>query len=180
MSVKTALLTGYMLTIRVEEPDDALRLLERLNEPIDQDPIEAPIPETNAILVMLVEGVHGGPPGFSNRKDTSMNAPAGPTVSARGARPKTALTSQGLCPQGPREQLGYQGRALGWLAACEAGNDENSRAKIRMFVEIAPLGGRSETARASSCTTLASNSWIPSNLNVRMNVAGRRATFASA
>jgi hypothetical protein len=56
------------VAIGVKEPDDALRLLERLDEPVDQDPIEAPIPETNAILVMLVEGVHGGPPGFSTQR----------------------------------------------------------------------------------------------------------------
>jgi hypothetical protein len=63
------------LAIRVEESDDALRLLERLDEPVDQDPIEAPIPETNAILVMLVEGVHDDPPGFSTQQDSAMNAP---------------------------------------------------------------------------------------------------------
>ena len=62
--------------IRVEEPDDTLRLLERLDQPVDQDPIEAPIREPNAILVMLVEGVHGHPPGFSTQNDIAMNAPA--------------------------------------------------------------------------------------------------------
>jgi hypothetical protein len=38
-------------SVRVEEPNDPLRLLERLNQPVDQDAIETPIPETNAILV---------------------------------------------------------------------------------------------------------------------------------
>ena len=33
------------------------------------------LPETNAILVMLVEGIHGHPPGFSTQKDIAMDAP---------------------------------------------------------------------------------------------------------
>ena len=73
------------LSVRVEEPDDALRLLERLDQSVDQDPIEAPVPETNAILVMLVEGVHGHPPGFSTQKDIAMS-PYERTWIARGAR----------------------------------------------------------------------------------------------
>jgi hypothetical protein len=64
-----------LLSVCVEEPDNALGLLKRLDQPVDQDPIEAAVPETNAILVMLVEGVHGNPPGFSTQKDTVMNAP---------------------------------------------------------------------------------------------------------
>jgi hypothetical protein len=35
------------------------RLLERLNQPVQQQAVEAPIPELDAILVMLVKGVHG-------------------------------------------------------------------------------------------------------------------------
>jgi len=30
-----------------------------LDEPVEQNPVQAAIPETNAILVMLVESVHG-------------------------------------------------------------------------------------------------------------------------
>jgi hypothetical protein len=59
---------GILLPVRVEEPDDALRLLERLNQPVEQNAIETPIRETDAIVVMLVEGVHGHPPGFSTRR----------------------------------------------------------------------------------------------------------------
>src|SRR5438445_1835402 len=47
------------LAIGVEESHDAFGLLEWLNQSIEQDSIEAPVPETNAIVVMLVEGVHG-------------------------------------------------------------------------------------------------------------------------
>ena len=43
---------GILVAVRVEEPDHALRLLERLDQPVDQDPIEAPIPEPNFILVI--------------------------------------------------------------------------------------------------------------------------------
>src|SRR5262249_29948875 len=48
-----------LMSIRVEEPDHAFRLLEGLDQAIEQDPIETPIPEADAILVMLVERVHG-------------------------------------------------------------------------------------------------------------------------
>ena len=83
-----------LLSIGVEEPDDALRLLEGLNQPVDQDAVEAPIPETNAILVMLVEGVHGHPPGFSTQKDTAMNAP----TSDSGSRAERAYSQPRALP----------------------------------------------------------------------------------
>ena len=83
-----------LLSIRVEEPDDALRLLEGLDQPVDQDAVKAPVPETNAILVMLVEGVHGHPPGFSTQKDTVMNAP----TSDRGSRAERAYNQPRALP----------------------------------------------------------------------------------
>jgi hypothetical protein len=83
-----------LLSVRVEEPDDTLRLLERLDQPVDQDPIEAPIRETNAILVMLVEGVHGHPPGFSTQKDIAMNAP----TSDSGSRAQRAYNQPRALP----------------------------------------------------------------------------------
>jgi hypothetical protein len=49
------------LPIRVEEANDALWLLERLNQPIQQDAVKATIVPTNAVLVMLIEGVHECP-----------------------------------------------------------------------------------------------------------------------
>jgi hypothetical protein len=45
------------LPIGVEEPNHPLRLLERLNQPIQQDAIKATIVPTNAVLVVLVERV---------------------------------------------------------------------------------------------------------------------------
>jgi hypothetical protein len=42
------------IPIRAEEPDDALRLLERLDQSVQQDAVKAPVPESNAILMMLV------------------------------------------------------------------------------------------------------------------------------
>jgi hypothetical protein len=50
------------LAVGVEEPDDALGLLKRLDHAVEQNPIEAPVPEPNATLVMLVERVHGALP----------------------------------------------------------------------------------------------------------------------
>jgi len=41
-----------LLSIRVEEPDDALRLLEGLDQPVDQDAVKTAVAETNPILVI--------------------------------------------------------------------------------------------------------------------------------
>jgi hypothetical protein len=48
-----------LIPIGAEESDPAFGLLEGLDEPVEQNPVKAAIPETNAILVMLVESVHG-------------------------------------------------------------------------------------------------------------------------
>ena len=50
------------LSIRVEETDDALRLLEGLNKPIQEDAIKAAVVPTNAVPVVVVEKVHEWPP----------------------------------------------------------------------------------------------------------------------
>jgi hypothetical protein len=47
------------LAVRIEEADDPLRLLERLNQPIQQNAVETTIMPTYAVLVVLIEGVHG-------------------------------------------------------------------------------------------------------------------------
>jgi hypothetical protein len=51
---------GHPLAVAVcvKEAQDPFRLLERLNDPVQQQSIKTPIPKSNAILVMLVEGVH--------------------------------------------------------------------------------------------------------------------------
>ena len=48
--------------IRVEEANDALRLLEGLNKPVQEDAIKAAVMPTNAIPVVFVERVHERPP----------------------------------------------------------------------------------------------------------------------
>jgi hypothetical protein len=48
-----------VIPVRVEEPDDAFGLLEGLDQAVEQDAIETPVAEANAILMMLVECVHG-------------------------------------------------------------------------------------------------------------------------
>src|SRR5215469_11514100 len=45
--------------IGIEEAEHALGLLEGLNQSVQQNPIEAPISELDAILVVLEKGVHG-------------------------------------------------------------------------------------------------------------------------
>jgi len=47
------------LAIRIEKAQHPFGLLKRLNHSIQQQAIEAPVPEFDAILVMLVKGVHG-------------------------------------------------------------------------------------------------------------------------
>src|SRR6266702_2106876 len=46
------------LAVRVEKSDDAFRLLKRLNDPIQQNAIEASVMKTDVILMVLVESVH--------------------------------------------------------------------------------------------------------------------------
>ena len=46
------------------------RLLERLNQSVQQNPIEATVMPPNAILVVFVEGVHGrSPAGFQHQQN---------------------------------------------------------------------------------------------------------------
>ena len=49
--------------VGVEEAQHSFGLLEGLNEPVQQEPVEAAIPELNAILGVLVKGVHGNSRG---------------------------------------------------------------------------------------------------------------------
>jgi hypothetical protein len=48
-----------LISISAEETHDPLGLLERLDQAVQQNPIKAAISESNVILVMLVESVHG-------------------------------------------------------------------------------------------------------------------------
>ena len=50
------------ITVGPEKTDDPLFLLKRLDQAIEQDAVETTILKSNAILVMLVERVHGMPP----------------------------------------------------------------------------------------------------------------------
>jgi hypothetical protein len=104
---------GIEFPVCVEEPDDPLRLLKWLDERIPQDAIEATVRETDAIVMMLVEGVHGRPPGVSNPEGYARGhrcgQPAARPLLVRASRSRitvwraeraeqTTLTSQGLCP----------------------------------------------------------------------------------
>jgi len=46
------------IAVCVKEAQDSFRLLKRLDDPVQQQSIKTPILKSNAILVMLVEGVH--------------------------------------------------------------------------------------------------------------------------
>jgi len=48
-----------LIPIRTEETHHSLGLLERLDKTVEQNPIKAAISESNVIVVMLVESVHG-------------------------------------------------------------------------------------------------------------------------
>jgi hypothetical protein len=57
--VEHAFADGIELAIGVEKAHDALGLLKRLNQRVQQDAIKTPVRETDAIVVVLVEAVHG-------------------------------------------------------------------------------------------------------------------------
>jgi hypothetical protein len=50
------------VSVAIEKPDHSLGLLKRLDQSVEQNSVEAAIVKTNAILVVLVEGVHGKAP----------------------------------------------------------------------------------------------------------------------
>jgi len=53
------------LAVGVEKADHSSRLLERLDQSVQQDPVKATIVETNAVLVMLVKRIHESPRRFA-------------------------------------------------------------------------------------------------------------------
>jgi len=57
------------LPIAVEKPDDPLGLLKRLDQAVEQNPVETAIAEADAVPVMLVKGVHRRLPVIRSRQD---------------------------------------------------------------------------------------------------------------
>jgi len=49
------------VSVGVEKPNYPLRLLKRLDQSVEQNPVEAAIVKANAALMVLIEGVHGSP-----------------------------------------------------------------------------------------------------------------------
>src|SRR6516164_10103426 len=47
-----------LIPVEAEEPDYSLGLLEGLQQPIQQDPVETPIARPDVMLMVLAEGVH--------------------------------------------------------------------------------------------------------------------------
>src|SRR5262249_7304782 len=64
-----------LLPVPGEEPDHVFGLLKRLNQAVQQHPIEAAVAEPDTILMMLGEGIHGLLPASATRQDKPMNAP---------------------------------------------------------------------------------------------------------
>jgi hypothetical protein len=57
--MSTLRLRGELFPVKAEQPDHSLGLLEGLNQAVQQNPIETPVRGPDAMLMMLVEGVHG-------------------------------------------------------------------------------------------------------------------------
>src|SRR5260370_15259277 len=47
--------------VGVEKPNHSFRLLKRLDQSVEQNPVEAAIVKANAVLVVLIEGINGRP-----------------------------------------------------------------------------------------------------------------------
>src|SRR6516162_8517782 len=67
---------GIDLAIGPEEAYGTLFLLKGLDRGMQQDPIKATISETDVILVVFVEGVHGSSRGVTSLEHTPVNASA--------------------------------------------------------------------------------------------------------
>jgi hypothetical protein len=52
----------------------SVKLLERLDQSVQQEPIKTPIPELDAIVVILDEGVHGTLLWVRCQENTAVNA----------------------------------------------------------------------------------------------------------
>src|SRR5262245_15479518 len=61
--------------VGIEETDDPLRLLERLDQAVQQDAVEAAIVEPDAVLVMIEEGVHRPAPAEADPQDRTALTP---------------------------------------------------------------------------------------------------------
>ena len=56
------------LAVAAKETDYPLGLLKGLDQCVEQDAVEAPVAEPNAVLMMLKKGVHGTPPTVVNAR----------------------------------------------------------------------------------------------------------------
>jgi hypothetical protein len=86
------------MPLRVEEANDALWLLEGLDEAIQKDAVKAAVVPTNAILVVFEERVHERPPLPQLQQGIALMG--------------CALPSRG--------RMGYRGRSP-WLVSRNAG-----------------------------------------------------------
>jgi hypothetical protein len=103
------------LSVGIKESDYPFRLLERLNEAIEQDPVEAAVAPRDPILVMIVEGVH--------------------------ERLPTDGTSAGPCRSlfGRVREKGYQGRSP-WLGRCHREDARQAPANFELGLDESVWG----------------------------------------
>jgi hypothetical protein len=71
------------VSVGVEKPNDPLRLLKRLDQSVEQDPIEAAIVKANAVLVVLIEGVHGSPAEVNSARVADISSSCAPSRRCR-------------------------------------------------------------------------------------------------
>src|SRR5271166_4580997 len=99
-----------LIAIGTEEADDALGLLEGLNQAVEQDAVEATIARPNAMLMVLVEGVHEELQSVSTPKRT----------------PATPLRADAYF-----YEQGYQGRSPWLVSFRPPGSRHNSAWRLR-------------------------------------------------
>ena len=95
------------LPVGIEEADDAFGLLERLNQTVQQDAIEATVLPSNAALVVSAKGVHEQPPADPRQPDSAAHSPPIRKLSGKGisrAEPLASWTIHTLswCRGAPR------------------------------------------------------------------------------
>src|SRR5262249_42890623 len=106
-----------------EEADDVHGDLEELHDHVDEDTIKAGVAETNRLLMVLQERIHGGPPGVVWVTPPSWRGP--PPLAAticsgisRGSAPCLESIREGPKGSGRRARPALRGGGGGECRAC--------------------------------------------------------------
>src|ERR1700730_16184943 len=129
MLVRVYRVTGYSCRyVLKNEADDSLRLLEWLNQPIQQNAVETTIVPMYVVSVVLVEGVHDRPPLQCQDRDRSSYLWS--STMAPPLHPVIILSI--LLPLRCR---GYQGRSPWLVSALQSPGNEAVPSARRPHVE---------------------------------------------